>query len=782
MKKIISTILAGLVAFSQLGVYASYTDVPSSSDFYESSIRLQDLGIISGYEDGSFHPENNITRAEFTKIVICMMDKEKEAAASTSSPGFYDVPQGSWAAPYINYAVSQDILSGYSDGSFAPYKTISFAEALTILLRTLGYSEADVGYYWPNNYVSAAGSIGLTDGMFYETGTPLNRADAAKLIDRALFTKPASSKNADTYIESLGYTLLDDVLVLDRDTDNNNVSILSGNLKLSNMSTYISKTGFEIYEGDTFENAVINKKGEFATIRSYTNSKDIASETVIVTRLSGNTIEYTNPDGEKGIYRADDTLVTYYENNKMTFASSKNYISNGVDITFYGSNAGTWSIAVIGTDNDVDPVLARRSYSSDDTSFEGIPINHSRLIVYRDGEAATLSDIEINDVVYYNTKTNIMDVYSEKVTGVYYSAYPSKAYAEKVTVGGNTYELGYSAAINKLDASDGAFDIGERVTLLLGKDGKAVFCVDNASGFDYYSYGVLLSNIKRTSSEGENKGITETVAQLFMPDGQVHEIVTDTQYKENIGDLMHITYSGGKASLSPVNNKNISDYAGTINKNERTINGKYLLQDAAIIQLNSDMHATVAECELLDFENLTADSIGSGSILNVVSANKFGDIAIIFVKSLENTYDYGVIGGFVKSDNPISGSTTTNGYKIFSDSTLSSYMLGSTGKITTSLGSAVGYKLANGQLSKLVALESVASSEKLEAIEGGRIMISGKIYKLSPDVQIVDISNTSNMRTITIDELDSMETSSVVLYSDKAKSADGIIRVITVKS
>ncbi len=781
MKKIISTLLAVFTAALCLPAYAAYSDVPEWTDYYASSIRLQDLGIISGYEDGTFRPENNITRAEFTKVVVCMMDKEKDAAASAASSGFYDVQPGSWSAPYINYAVSQDILSGYSDGSFAPNRTISYAEALTILLRTLGYTETDVGYYWPNNYVSAASSMGVTAGMDYDSYAPLNRATAAILVDRTLFAKPAASKNANTYLDTVGCKVLEDALILDHDTSSSNISILSGNLKLNSASTYITRMGLSVTEGNIYEYAVIDKDGYLAAVREYNSTAQIASETAIVSRLTGNTIEYTTLNGSKGTYKADDSFVTYYDNNKMTFASAKSHITNGVDVTFYGNAPGLWNIAVIGTSNDVEPVLASHSYTAEDVLMEGTPINHTRLTVYRNGEAATLSDIKSGDVVYYNTKTNIMDVYSKKITGIYYSAAPSKAYVESVTVGGKSYEIGHSTATNKLDASTGAFEIGDKITLLLGKDDKVAFCVDNASGFDYYSYGVLLSTAKRTSEEGANEGLTETIAQMFMPDGQIQDIVTDKQYKDNIGDLMHITYSGGVAALTKPNNNIVGNYYGAVDKNARTINGKYFLQDAAIIQRTSDKDSAVAECELLDFDSLTSDNISADLIINVISANKFGDIGILYVENLENTYNYGVVGGFIKRSDPMTGQTSTNGYKIFADSILTSYNLGNVGRITTSVGAAVGYRLTNGQLSKLVALTPIATGTTVGAAEGSRIMVNDKIYKMSADAEIVDISSTSNMRTISIEELDTMQTSSVTLYSDKALSSDGIVRVVTVK-
>ncbi len=778
MKKILSfvlviTVMVGIVPITN----AAYTDTNESDNYYLSALRLQDLGILSGYDDGTFRPDNSITRAEFTKIVVCMMDKDEEASMSAFSSGFFDVEAGNWAAPYINYAVSKDILSGYSDGSFRPNKTISLSEALTILLRTIGYDESIVGYYWPDNYVSAAKSIGITNGIGLPSDAPLTRATAAILTDRTLFAKPGNNASVDTYIETLGYMVLDDALILDKDSESDNISVLAGNLKLNNATTYIEKTQIPAGAGDIFEYAVVDKNGYLATLKSYENAKGIYSETATVNRLTENTIEYTTLDGRKGTYKADNDFVTYYGNSKMTFASAKGQITNGTDITFYGNNDGLWNIAVVGSSSDIDPVLTTHNYSSNSDSLEGIAINKTNLTVYRNGEGASLSDIKANDVVYYNTKTNTMEVYSKKVTGTYYEAYPSKAYVESIIVGGKSYEIGYQAATSKLDASIGAFDIGDKVTLILGKNDKIVFVTDNSVSFDYFGYGVVLSSSLKTATEGMNEGNTEFVTKMFMPDGEIHEIVTDKLYKDNSGDFMRISYESGKAKLTRQSFSEASKYAGKIDVDDRKIGSRYLLKDAVIIQRTSSDDSSAATCELLDFDRITAKELLQGQILNAVSANAFGDIAILYVKNFENTYEYGVITGFEKRND------TVTGYKIFAEDAIKNYSIGDSAKITTSIGAGVGFKTTNGAVSDIVSLVKIESASKIGAVEGSRIMLDGNIYRMDDNVVIADITSLTNIRKITVDELSVMKNiSQVSAYSDKSVSNGGIVRVLTIKT
>ena len=90
------------------------------------------MGVVNGYPDGGFHPNDDITRAEFTTIAV---------GFDTLSPGaltFSDVPATSWAAPYISTAASKGWVSGMEDGTFHPNDKITRAEAVTILNKLLG--------------------------------------------------------------------------------------------------------------------------------------------------------------------------------------------------------------------------------------------------------------------------------------------------------------------------------------------------------------------------------------------------------------------------------------------------------------------------------------------------------------------------------------------------------------------------------------------------------------------------------------------------------------------
>jgi len=777
MKKILSILLTFSILIGSVTVTnAAYTDVESTADYRLSALRLQDLEIISGYDDGSFRPNNTITRAEFTKIVVCMMGKEDDAKASNATSGFFDISLGSWYTPYINYAVSQGILSGYADGSFAPNNTITFAEAITILLRTLGYNEENVGYFWPNNYVNVAATLGVSSEIYCNPNDIITRATAAILVDRSLFTKPCNSSSNDTYLETVGYTVLEDALILNNDTKSDNVTVLSGNMKQNNATTYLEKTQLPLSSGDIYNYAVIDKNGYFRTVREYYRESNICSVTGAVNKLTDNTIEYTTVDGLKSSFLADDNFIIYNDGIKMNFETGKNKISSGIDITFYGNNYGLWNIAVIGGSDDIAPVLASKNYTNFDTQLGNQTINTTNLIVYRNGEYATLSDIKAGDVVYYNTKTNVMDVYSKKVTGTYYSAYPSKAYVESVTVAGKSYEIGYSSATSRLDASEGAFNIGDKITLILGKNDKVVFVSDSTSSFDYYSYGVVLSSEIKTATEGKNEGNSEYVTTLYMADGEAHEIVTNKLYNNNIGDMMFITYTDGAASLQKKSDTSKTDFVGEVNLKNRTINGNYFLKDGVIIQKTSDSTDTNANCELISFENLTSTSLTEKQIINVITTNGFNDIAILYVQNFESTDNFGIISGVTKQK--MGTETITTAYSIFSNGTEHTYNKG-TLATSAALGEGIAFKANGSTLSTLTSLLKLTSGV-ISTVDGSRIKIGKNIYKIADNVQIFEKTSNTNIRSISIDELINTGSASATLYSDKSATNGGLVRVITI--
>ena len=100
---------------------------------------MQQFGIVTGYEDGSFRPDAPVTRAEFAAIAS-RFEKLTQGSAS-----FTDVPDTHWAVRYINFAATRGWVTGYEDGSFKPEHSITRAEVAAVTCRLLERS-ADQTY------------------------------------------------------------------------------------------------------------------------------------------------------------------------------------------------------------------------------------------------------------------------------------------------------------------------------------------------------------------------------------------------------------------------------------------------------------------------------------------------------------------------------------------------------------------------------------------------------------------------------------------------------------
>ena len=127
-----------------------YSDVAADAWYNNAVSTLTNAGIIDGYEDGTFKPNGNITRAEFATIAVRFFE------ATYEGENLFPDIDGHWAQDYINEAANAGIVDGYPDGTFGPQKLITRAEAMTMVNRTIDrhphedHLLADM-IVWPDN-------------------------------------------------------------------------------------------------------------------------------------------------------------------------------------------------------------------------------------------------------------------------------------------------------------------------------------------------------------------------------------------------------------------------------------------------------------------------------------------------------------------------------------------------------------------------------------------------------------------------------------------------------
>lgn len=187
MKKILALVLALTLALGTFSFAAAAPADVEGTDYEDAVVRLGALGIIAGFPDGTYKPDEPVTRAQFAKIIVTALGVGEAANYAAGTTKFADVPADHWAAGYINVAVDVGVINGYPDGTFKPENQVTFAEAIKMIVAALGYTpkaEAMGGY--PGGYLAVAAEKEITKGMSVVGGLAANRGDIALMVDNAL--------------------------------------------------------------------------------------------------------------------------------------------------------------------------------------------------------------------------------------------------------------------------------------------------------------------------------------------------------------------------------------------------------------------------------------------------------------------------------------------------------------------------------------------------------------------------------------------------------------------
>jgi len=167
---------------------------------------LESMGIVKGISENKFAPNQRLTRAEFCAIAVRALGLEDEVPFHSYRTIFSDVQPGSWYTGYVNLAYTKGIINGYGDGRFGPEDGVNYGQAATILLRLLGYTAKDIGNSWPSDYFYFANNLGLQKGLWLNADTPLTRGHAAVIVYNTLGTRTKGGAYYYSTIKGVAYT------------------------------------------------------------------------------------------------------------------------------------------------------------------------------------------------------------------------------------------------------------------------------------------------------------------------------------------------------------------------------------------------------------------------------------------------------------------------------------------------------------------------------------------------------------------------------------------------
>ena len=459
-RRIITFLLAVCMTVSLLAVPAgaasgatvTFSDIGDrSTAMAVESLRL--LGVLDGYGDGTFRPGTVLNRAQFCKMAVYAMNGSSELSRYRTVTIFPDVKLSHWAAAYINMAAKgKDIISGYADGRFHPDRTVTVGQAVTILMRMLGYKDEDIGGIWPDSYMAEAATVGLTEGVSTNGSAGLTRAQAARLFLNLLRTQ--TKEGGTTFASTLGQTVQGVLLSADTEGGEGRLRLSTGTYTLTE-----GKASNGMLNGMKGTLIVDSKSGRALTFVP----EDLGSSKTVVL-ASAKATEMTDTSGNTYTVKSDTQV---FQNGEAgSWGEAYTWLNAGTSVTLYLDAAGNVDYVFVGGGgNATSAVIVYEKGST--AGFASLAGGATGYTIYKNGVRASSGDMRKYDVATYSAVTNSIRVSDTRITGYYEDCSPNPSEPSKITVLGHEFNVLPSAmqTVSK-------FRPGDQITLLLTEDNQ----------------------------------------------------------------------------------------------------------------------------------------------------------------------------------------------------------------------------------------------------------------------------------------------------------------------
>ena len=547
VKRILSALLTGALALSLVVLPASaapgsFIDVTDPNTAVNADI-LRLMGVVSGTGGNMFNPGGTLTRAQFCTMAVNFLQKGEEAPRYATRTIFSDVKSGHWARSYINLAASDPslfvkegggedskgvpLISGVGDGTFQPDNNISLAEAVTILLRALGYTSKEAGAVWPQGYMDLAGSVGLLDGLDAGASAYITRAQAAQLFVNALSCKRQDGK---VYYTTIGEASEDKTIILavNVEADDGSASGAIRTTSNKNAESYLPA------HGDANVTALQGRRGNLVLdanheIVAFVPDKSTATTIVL------------NGDAQPGYVKAGNGQQYTISGSALVYASGegegKNYseayttLLSGAQITMYAEKGKI--VAIYSTSGSTtastDAVVVQGNATA--ATFHRLTGGVTNFNIIKDRQPITLSQIKPYDVVTYDAISNTLVVSDLRMTAVYTDPTPNPKAPEKLKVMEGGEEL---TVLESAWDTIGDTKPGESVSLLLTADCKVAGIVKPSAQTRSTAVGFV-----------EGKSVS-----IFLPDGSTKKLGGSVANSSSVADGEPVIVSAGRSAYS----------------------------------------------------------------------------------------------------------------------------------------------------------------------------------------------------------------------------------------
>ena len=560
MKKVLSIVLsiAMVVCLAPTMAFAATTSASQAAAAYsdtqgtacEGAVNvLSALKVVDGFTDGTYKPEQTVTRAQMAKLIVTALGVADYATAKTSK--FVDMGSASWAIPYVEYASNLNIVNGVGNSKFNPNGLVTYEQAATMIVRALGYTDQckEMNGTWPAIYVQKAMALGVFEDVANGGANGATRGDIAIMLYNAIELAEvyADADGTPHYKTGNNATYFNGIAV-------NGVTML-GTLNKNGSQQYDVITSTD---ADTALTDIRPYVGAAAKVTRDKNGDVLAVgdiKTVFLTGdVSSDAKKFSVGDKDYEISSAKfvdidagtggatgSGIALKITNGKSSTANVSSLTADAKGVTIAAKVSGitikeiysvaTWNAqrAEQVSDSDVSQITRNKKLLSKD--FDKDDDGNIDTASFILNGVSALSDIKEDNIVYVytegteaNGKIRRVDVGTKVVTGEI-----TKKTASKVTIDGTAYK--FSSKQGSADITD--WSAGDSVKAYLDYDGKiyAVEFLESTAG----NYAVVFD---RTANEPSDSAIaSDAKIQLVTGDGSVKVFnVNGEKYSKNVTD------------------------------------------------------------------------------------------------------------------------------------------------------------------------------------------------------------------------------------------------------
>ena len=409
---IVITLAMLFSVFPAAGFGATYEDV-AGTDQEEAVERLNSLEILEGYPDGTFRPDNTITRAEATAVAVRLLGMGDLGKVAGDNTQFPDVNEDHWASGVVNIGVANDLIEGYPDGTFKPDEDVSYAETLTILLRVLDYDTSELS--WPYGIITKANVMGLLEVTDFNSNDPAPRGHVAAFANQSLDAETYKTedgsqvKSGETLLEKrLGFTevegLVTDIPRTNSSLSDNEVVILDEDDEEATFEL-VDEIDFEYFLA-TEVKTLVNEDDEITSLNI------IEKDNVKIGAFAwcGDDEEYDMAGGPEKYGLENDAKVyvneeLVEEENLGNIIYAKATINDSGRITFMTGYNWEDFMVVEGVEDDYLVVS------------HGNELDVEDFTIVKDGKTISTEDLEEGDILFYHSEYEYAEVYNYSMTG-----------------------------------------------------------------------------------------------------------------------------------------------------------------------------------------------------------------------------------------------------------------------------------------------------------------------------------------------------------------------------